>query len=170
MENPFTLRTKRAMGVFGRLVREWTLDPAARPPHSTDEDRRCVIYVDAFRSALSAAGLTEGRSGDPVDGDFAIRDGIEEVELILRQPKRFSVLLPEEDVLRQLQDQQGPLQLRLARLYAEVSPDQLNLKDNPFPPSDDSDEAATYDLVLGDDPFRTFLDPYMAAYTCSQCL
>ncbi len=168
MENPVTLRTKKAMGVLGSLIRQWTIDPDARPQHTVEDARRCVFYIDGFREALNAAGLKEGRP-DRDDGDYIIRDGVAEVELILRQPERFSILLPEAEMIRHLQEHDGPLQLRMATLYTEIDPADPDLGANPITPAIEDDGPATYDVTLGEDPFASFLDPYMASYVCGQC-
>ena len=168
MENPVTLRTKKAMGVLGRLIREWATDAASRPQHKLEDERRCVFYIDGFRAALNGAGLTEGRP-DGNDGDYFIREGIDEVELLLRQPRRFSILLPEAEMIDHLQKQDGPLQVRMATLYAEVDPSEPDLGAKPIAPAVDDNGPATYDVTLGEHPFECFLDPYMAAYVCGQC-
>ncbi|WP_282610498.1 hypothetical protein [Pelagibius sp. Alg239-R121] len=166
MENPVTLRTKKAMGVLGKLIREWTVDPASRPDHRLEEERRCVFYVDAFRNALNGEGLNEGQP-ESGDGDYCIRAGIEEVELILRQPNRFSILLPEAEMIHHLLDHDLPLQVRVAAVYAEVVPGDPDAV--PIRPAIEDSGPANYEVTLRDQPFECFLDPYMAAYVCGQC-
>ena len=172
MENPVTLLSHRAMGVLGKLIREWSLDPKSRPPHRMEGDRICVMTVGEFRRALE-----EENGGRLKDSDIRIRDGVEEVELILRDPGRFSVLLPEEQIMTQLlrNSEAGDEQMivQVPRIYVAALSDLVSDFDaSDIPPAveDDTGTAMLNAKLNKGDPFRTFLDPYMAAYTCTQCL
>ncbi len=170
MKNAMELRTRRASGVFGRLVREWTLDFDAAVPHRQEADGRLLISVGDLRAILTENGLVEGNADDDMDGDYRIRADIEEIELIPRRPKRFSILLPEKGVLEGLQSGDAG-QLRMAAVYAEVDPAKPELDLKQLRAAADDGRPATYQVTLeGEDRFRKFLDPYMASYMCTQCL
>ena len=122
------------------------------------------MAIGDLRAILKENGLVEGRSDDELDGDYHIRPDIEEIELIPRTPKRFSILLPERKVLKGLQTQNSS-ELRMATIYADVKPDDV-VDLNSVP----AHGRATYRVILeGEDKFSKFLEPYMASYMCTQC-
>ena len=170
MDNALQLKTRRATGVLGGLIRKWALELSPEPPMRLEGDGRWIIPVHAFRRIMKNHGLDEAKS-DTDSGDYRIRDDIEEIELITRKPNRFSVLLPEAEIIRSLSEEENFARLQMATLYADVDPakPEIDLKEVRSP--DDDDRPATYEVTLeGDDKFKKFLDPYMAAYVCSQCL
>lgn len=172
MDNPITLKTRKAMGVLGLLMREWTLDPASRPPHIEEAERRCVIAIEDFRMALRDRGLSEETAANP-QGDYAVRAGIAEVELILRSPDRFSILLPEAEMIQHLEEEANAgrsLHVRMARFYAGAGPAVADLVTTNDQPAVNDAGPAAVDVKLGIKPFETFLDPYIAAYSCTQCM
>ncbi|MCR9139602.1 MAG: hypothetical protein NXI27_26635 [Alphaproteobacteria bacterium] len=170
MENAFQLKTRRATGVLGMLIRQWAVDLDTRPPFRLEGDCRWIIAVEDFRDLLKSHGLEEARS-ETDSGDYLIRDDIEEIELITRKPNRFSVLLPEADIIRSLADSKGASQMQMATLYADVDPARPELDMGDLRDPLDDDRPATYKVTMdGDGKFEKFLDPYMAAYVCSQCL
>ncbi len=165
MKNAMELRTRRASGVFGRLIREWTVEFDNTIPHDRETDGRLIIEVETLRGILTDNGLVEG-DADSEDGDYHIRDDIQQIELIPRRPNRFSVLLPERDVLRSLQGQSGG-ELRMPAVYSEVDATSGTLQLDQLA----EEGPAAYVVSLeGEDKFRKFLDPYMASYLCTQCL
>ncbi len=169
MKNAMELRTRKASGVFGRLIRQWTLEFDTDLPHRREPDGRLVIAAEVLRNILAEADLVEG-DADGEDGDYHIRSDIEEIDLIPRQPGRFSVLMPEKDVLRALRAEESG-HLRMAAVYAEVDPAKPDLDLAQLRPADSDLRPATYTVTFdGDDKFRKFLDPYMASYMCTQCL
>lgn len=171
LQNPFILQTRHATGVFGRLVRTWAIDEGARKKlagkSKLPRSGRLVVKVKRFRKALSDAGLREGTEKKPAD--FCIRDGVEEVQLIVRKPECFTILLPERRILRELGKARPPITVRVANLYLDVAKAGSDLDYANLPRAEGDHGAATYDLRLGADPFGTFLDPFMASYICSQC-
>lgn len=170
MENPIELRTRRAMGVVGGLIRKWSTDPDCRPAHRMEGDRHCVIGIDAFLQVLAAQNLIRGDMARDDEGDFAIRSDIREIELVLRKPDRISVLLPEQEVMTGMTGNSPPQLMRMPSLYSDIDPADPDLQNNPLRRAADDLRPATYVVTLGKDPFDTFLDPYMAAYSFSQCL
>lgn len=168
MDNPLTLWTKDAAGALGALIREWTLEPASLPAgHRMEDDRTCVIPVDAFREAMG--GLVEGprepgRPGAPRP-DYQIREGIAEIELILRRPDRASILLPEKVILDEQVARGDTLVLRVPAIYAESGPAGAA----PETPAKGSKEPAAYDVAASGNALEAFLDPYLASYCCMQC-
>lgn len=170
MENALQLKTRKATGVLGKLIRSWAVDLDTRPPFRVEGDCRWIIAVDDFRSLLRDNGLIEAIS-DTDTGDYKIRDDIDEIELITRKPNRFSVLLPEAEIIRSLADNKDAAQLQMATLYADVDPASPELDMTDLRDPQDDDRPATYRVTMqGDQKFEKFLDPYMAAYICSQCL
>lgn len=161
MQNPIVLHTNRAMGRFGRLIRDWTLDPSTRPPHVMEGARICVIRATDFVQALESTGLDAK--------DFTLRPGVEHVELLLRTPDRLSVVLPEADLLESHLANDGPVVVHVARVYGDVDPDKPDFGMEDMTPAADDSGRATYEVTIQDDPFRRFIDPYMAAYVCTQC-
>lgn len=162
MDNPLILWTRKASGVLGALIREWTLDPSTRPAgHRMEGERICVIPASAFREAL--AGLVEG--AETAGADYQLRDGIAEVELILRRPDRLAFLMPEEDILREQAAIAPGATIRVPALYIESGQSGTA----PSTPAVESTARAAYEVEVGKDPLRTFLDPYLASYSCMQC-
>ena len=51
-------RTRKASGVFGRLIRQWTLEFDTDLPHRREPDGRLVIAAEVLRNILA-----EGRPG-----------------------------------------------------------------------------------------------------------
>ena len=158
------------MGVVGGLIREWSVQPESRPAHRMEDDRHCVIGIETFLQVLAAQNLVQGEMSRDDDGDFAIRSNIREIELVLRKPDRISVLLPEQHVMTGLTGGRRPQLVRMPALYSEIDPADPDLQRHPLRPATDDQRPATYVVTLGKDPFGTFLDPYMAAYSFSQCL
>jgi hypothetical protein len=170
MENALQLKTRKATGVLGRLIRQWAVDLETRPPLRLEGDCRWIIAIDDFRRILADNDLIEGKSSNDT-GDYAIREGIDEIELIGRRPNRFSILLPEGEAIRSLLETENAAQLSMAALYSEVDPARPELDLSKLRPSERDDRPATYKVTMqGDEKFEKFLDPYMAAYVCSQCL
>lgn len=170
MENPIELRTRRAMGIVGGLIRKWSVEPECRPAHRMEGERHCVIGIDAFLQVLAEQNLKRGDMAQGDDGDFAIRGDIREIELVLRKPDRISILLPEQEVMTGMTGDTAPQIMRMPALYSDIDPADPDLQKNPLRPATDDHRPATYVVTLGKDPFDTFLDPYMAAYSFSQCL
>ena len=169
MKNAMELKTRRASGVLGRLVREWTVDFDASLPHRQEDDGRLVMTVGDLRAILTENGLVVG-AADATDGDYHAHANIGEIELIPRRPGRFSILLPEKEVMERLQAQNNS-ELRLATIYFEVKPGDNVIDLEKIVASVDDGNDATYQVTLeGEDRFRNFLDPYMASYMCTQCL
>lgn len=170
MENALQLKTRKATGVLGKLIRQWALDLDTRPPFRMEGDCRWIIAVEDFRSLLSDSGLVEANSQNDT-GDYLIRDDIDEIELITRKPNRFSVLLPEAEIIQSLLDNEDTAQLQMASVYAEVDPARPELDLSGLRDTQEDSRPATYKVTMeGDKKFEKFLDPYMASYVCSQCL
>lgn len=170
MDNPMTLHTRKAMRVLGRLIAEWSLDPDSRPADAKFEadGRVMVIQADSFRKLLM--GQPDGDALS--DQDFALRAGIAEVELILRRPDRFSILLPESEALaHQAQVAKDGFQprVRMARLYLDIDAADASRGSPVNAEIDDETTPANYDLVVDDKALDAFLHPHMAAYCCTQC-
>ncbi|MEM7544676.1 MAG: hypothetical protein AAF367_04000 [Pseudomonadota bacterium] len=156
MDNPLVLHTQKALQNFGMLIRRWTLEPDKRPELRAESDRILVIGRKIFEMELGEVGLFSGR-------DYTLRDGVNEVELILRRPDRCALILPEVDVLTEI-----------GQPWSEVRYPKLNL--DPYragmtdvPPPVKGDEPASQVLALGKNPYVDFLDAFMASYLVAQC-
>ncbi|MEM9549693.1 MAG: hypothetical protein AAGA05_00875 [Pseudomonadota bacterium] len=167
MSHPFMLHTQRALAVFGELIRTWTIDPASRPDHSAEFGNR-ILVVDAkdLRDILiDGHGLTE--DADRGKGDFIIRHGVEQIELILRDPTgvRATFLMPEVEVMQaQIASTDG--------VTAEVPAFYFTDPVRGRVPDDAGRQSPAFVPVTmpgNEDPMRAFLDPYLASYLCMQC-
>lgn len=175
--NPCLLRTKRATGLFGALIRKWTVDADERPQGTYEGTDRYVVSRADFRAALYQAGLRDAEhieaDGSNDEPDFALREGVTEIELIDRSASRFSILLPEPSMLTQIEDQangdNGPVKVNLPKLYLEVDMSGPEPSAENFNPASSEFGDANYSVTLGENPFETFLDPHLAGYTCTQC-
>lgn len=175
--NPCLLQTKRAAGIFGALIRDWTLNAERRPEGTYQGDNRYIVSREVFRSALHQAGLFDAEQliaeGSNAVPDFALRQGVTEIEMIDRQTARFSILLPEQAMLTQISDQvsadSGPVKVSLPALYLDVYMDGPERSAENFNVASGEEGPANYSVTLGENPFETFLDPYLAGYICTQC-
>jgi len=175
MDNPINLRTRKASGVLGALIRSWALlrDEELPQGFTRLSDRSFVISAEDLRAMMRGAGLTDGtrepgQEPEP-EPDFWLRDDIEEVELIRRKPERASLLLPERDVMehqeRFLSDGDP---FMLPDFYLVETADK-NAKAPDTPAVGEDHALAHRSVTMGKDPFRGFLDPYLALYLCTQC-
>lgn len=150
----FTPITNRAMRIFGELVREWV----SAPPKAAREqaDGSYLLDRDAFVQLLRDRGLTDTASPGS-DPDFEIRSDVKEIELKPRRQERFTVLLPEYDNLTKRTS------LRVPAIYGLV--DYATVGGVP----DDNTPARASKYFRDEAELDAFLNPYMAAYICSQC-
>jgi hypothetical protein len=171
MEYPLEMRTRRALGVLGRLIFDWAENPARLPPEARREPGRIVIDLKSFRQVMDAEGLTEGDPGDSAAGDYAVRADVREVELIVRTPDRASILLPEPHVVTSYRGAMGPVEAPVVRLYKELA-DALDAGgDADLTAARGPDDPVVYGKVqLGKDPLEAFIYPNTAYYSCTQCL
>lgn len=165
MDNPFTLHTHKAAQVLGRLVRQWSTGEIAAPGVMQADGRTVLVDIEAFRKVLLAELRPE---------EFEIRNGVKELELLTRAPDKFSILLPEQEVLEHQSERARtgqPVVVNVGSVYADVSPGAPEggqgahakaAPDNPAYP-------ASYPVTLGKDAFDAFLDPYMGTYVTAQC-
>ncbi|WP_424986849.1 hypothetical protein [Microbulbifer sp. S227A] len=172
-DNPIELRTRKAMRVIGKLIEEWSINPDSHPEGArTELDGRLIVFSrGVFQKTLQALPEID-RLGDE---DYILRDNIAEIELMLRRPDRFSILLPEPEAIAFQQNavQQGlwPT-VSLPMFYAEVPWDEGGDGWMPHVASPDSrdDAPAGYAVQLsGENPLDEFLRPYLAGYCCTQC-
>ena len=171
MEYPLQMRTRRALGVLGRLIFDWTEDPGKLPPDARKEADRIVIELGTFRQLMDAEGLTEGDPGDGAAGDYAVRANVREVELILRNPDRASILLPEPHVVASCRAAMGPLEAPVVRLYKDLADALETGGDAALTAANSPDDPVVYGMVqLGEDPLEAFIYPNTAYYSCTQCL
>jgi hypothetical protein len=176
MDNPVNLQSRKAFGVFGSMVRGWSLLDEGETPYgfAKDGERTFVIGAEAFRAMLVKAGLKDGTpapGGTPDPGaDFWLRPGVAEIELLRRRPDRASFLMPEAEVMKEQKELAPGDIVAVPALYAEVGPGGPHAGNAPpVAAVDDKDGPSHYQVVMGHDPLRTFLDPYLAGYLCMQC-
>ncbi|MBL4767733.1 MAG: hypothetical protein JKY94_08465 [Rhodobacteraceae bacterium] len=157
MENPFTPKTQRGLRAFGKLIREWAANPDA-VPNVVQDARTFLINREDFIKAMEPALNTPANGNGP---DYLLRDDVEEVELIVRIPNRFTVVLPEEQALAEYQAPwPRPVEVPAIYGYAVDANAVAALGD---------DAPATYTVDLDNNNFKEFLEPFMAGYSCSQC-
>ncbi|MEL6235001.1 MAG: hypothetical protein AAFR46_11380 [Pseudomonadota bacterium] len=100
-ENPITLWTQKAMRVMGMLAEKWAIYPESRPAEARAEmdGRILVLSTGAFEKHLASLG--EDALGPT---DITFRDGISEVEIVLRAPGRATLLMPEASAMADQRD------------------------------------------------------------------
>ncbi len=160
MDNPFTLKTHKAAQVLGRLVRQWSTGELS-PPGGSGDGRTVVVDIEALRKMLLAELGPE---------EFEIRDGVKELELVKRTPERFSILLPEPEVLAHqaaLAQSGQPVVVNVGSLYVDMNPGDLDMNGKTSQPN--PAHPASYPVTLGKNAFDAFLDPYMGSYVTAQC-
>lgn len=176
-DNPIQLVSRKSMRVIGMLIEKWSLDPASRPAGArTEADGRLIVFsADTFRNLLAGLpdgdALEEGRG--PFDGDYFLREDIEEVELILRRKDRVSLLLPEPEAMafhHKIIDQQSLPGLSLATMFYDIEKDTLDQGLPAHVEASNGADPATYPMhISSGNPLDAFLRPYLAAYSCTQC-
>ena len=169
-DNPIELMTAKAYRVMGMLIESWATGQDLLPAGARREadDRLIVFSVEAFRDLV--AGLPEeDRLGEQ---DIAFRDGVTEIELLMRRPDRMAMVMPEEQALahqHQMRKNGWPIEVKLPDIYREIDHDAPNWAELMMA-EDVEGEKAPYQLRIdGADPLKTFLHPYMAGYCCAQC-
>ncbi|MEM7721189.1 MAG: hypothetical protein AAF376_02340 [Pseudomonadota bacterium] len=174
MDNPLTLNTRKACGVLGAMVRGWAqLGDDDLPDGFRREDPRTLV-TDAivFREMMRGAGLEDGTpeaGGSPDDkADFWLRPDVAEVELITRHSRRATLLLPDRDLIRK-QEALAPGQVVMVPEFYLSDDDDETLRAPDVPAVDEEGIPALRAVKMGNDPLRGFLDPYLAAYLCTQC-
>ena len=170
MDYPLEMRTERALAVLGRLIFDWSEDPAKLPAGYREEGGRIVIGMEVFHQLMRAEGLVQGDPGG-TGGDYAVRVGVTEIELIRRGPDRASILLPETHIVVSYRGMSEPVDAPVVRLYREVA--EAHGAERPAHLTDarHSTESVLYGKVrLGGDPLETFIYPNTAYYSCTQCL
>ncbi|MFK7751588.1 MAG: hypothetical protein AB8B51_03470 [Sedimentitalea sp.] len=172
--DPITLNSRRAMRVIGKLIETWSMDPTSRPASAKMEGNgRLIVFSAHDFKELLAALPEEDRLGPR---DFSLRSGdkeITEVELVLRDPNRLTLLLPEPEAMahhhQMAKDGEMP-GIKLATLYRDLEPGSL---DSALPLNQaglTETAPATYQVhYSGENPLDAFLRPYLAAYCCTQC-
>ncbi len=171
--NPIELRTRKALRVMGRLIEDWSVNPDSHPAGArTELDGRLIVFSrGVFQKTLEALPEADRLT----DEDYILREDIAEIELLLRRPDRFSILLPEPEAIAFQQNavQQGlwPT-VSLPMVYADVPWD----SDNPgwaahvqITGTRDGDPAGYTVQLSGENPLDEFLRPYLAGYCCTQC-
>ena len=154
-ELQFTPKNFGALKVFGRLISEWTNDPSSNPDLVPIGAGRYKMTVENFRKALTDARLVGTASGG-AEPDFVIRADVKEIELVARRPEVFEVLLPEPDMMLETADT-----LQIPSVYGLVDYSSAT-------PLRESSPAFV-DYAIPSENIEAFLQPYMAAYMCSQC-
>ena len=157
MQNAFKPKNNGALNGLGALIREWTLDPASRPAHQMEGARLCIIDEKDFVAAMKTKGFDK-------DVDYELRGNIRAVELVLPTADRFTIAMPETEALSRFETP-GKHDVEIPAIYGAVEP----WRGNPTPkPLSDADPAS-YTITVDDKTFAAFVDPYMAAYCCTQC-
>lgn len=154
--NPITVYSQKGLQAIGKLMRFWTLDASSRPEGRL-EGRTYVMSREVFVDALATAGLAHGV-------EYEMRDGVDEVELYMRDPSRLTLTLPEPDVLDSMG--QTPSYVRVPVLDYEGK----SYEAGPVPKGQDASHKML--KLDGDgyyDPYGAFIDSYLAAYSCTQC-
>lgn len=171
--NPMELKTRKALRVVGGLIEEWSINPKSHPAGARSElGGRLIIFTrEAFEAALANLPENDRLSED----DYKLRDNIAEIELLLRRPDRFSVLLPEPEAIefqhRALQQDLWPT-VSLPMVYRDIPWDTAS-EDWAVPVEiaeiRDNDPAGYMVQLSGENPLDEFLRPYLAGYCCTQC-
>lgn len=171
--NPIELMTRKALRVLGGLIEQWSVNPKSHPANArTELDGRLIIFSkDEFTRILSE--LPE--SDRLTESDYKLRDNITEIELLLRRPDRFSIVLPEPEALefqvRALEQDLWPT-INMPWIYNNVhwaGPGQ-GWPASTRALSPDTSENVGYPVQLdGENPLDEFLRPYLAGYCCTQC-
>ncbi|MDU9003676.1 hypothetical protein [Sedimentitalea todarodis] len=171
--NPIELKTRKALRVIGGLIEAWSINPKSHPSGArTELDGRLIVFTkEAFEHSL--ANLPE--NDRLTEDDYALRENIIEIELLLRRPDRFSIVLPEPEAIEfqhtALEQDLWPT-VSLPRMYSEVSWSSSD-QDWPTPfaggTASDSDAAGYVVQLDGENPLDEFLRPYLAGYCCTQC-
>lgn len=154
-ELQFTPKNFGALQVFGKLVNQWMNDPSNNPDLVPVGAGRYKMSVENFRKALTEARLVGTASGG-AEPDYVIRADVQWIELVMRRADVFEVLLPEVGMmLNSAEPLQIPSVYGLVD-YSSATPLQKN-----------SGAFVDYQIPAGS--YDAFLQPYMAAYMCSQC-
>lgn len=155
-ELQFTPKNYGALVVFGQLINELTADPTSNPDLIPMGSGRYKMSVENFRSAMMKGLKLAATASGGAEPDFVIRADVKEIELVARRPDVFEVLLPEPGMM---QNSAEPLQI----------PSVYGLVDyaSAMPLGENSPAFVDYPVPSGD--YDAFLQPYMAAYMCSQC-
>ena len=171
--NPIELKTRKALRVMGGLIEDWSVNPKSHPASArTELDGRLIVFTrEAFEAVL--ADLSE--EDRLTESDYKLHDNVAEIELLLRRPDRFSIVLPDPEAIafqhRALQQDLWPT-VSLPMLYADVEWG-ASERDWPVPvesKTQSDDDAAGYTVQLsGENPLDEFLRPYLAGYCCTQC-
>ncbi|MGR3742862.1 MAG: hypothetical protein ACU0BC_01710 [Pseudooceanicola nanhaiensis] len=170
--NPIELRTRKALRVVGALLDKWTTDASSRPSSaSVEADGRLIVFDVADLEAQMDSLPEEDRL---VPGtDYHLRDGIKQIELVLRRPDRVSFLLPEPEAMKHHHDlvNNGEMPgIMLATLYRDLDKDEIEKQMPVFLDGLPDEDPATYLVhVSGKNPLDAFLHPYLASYCCAQC-
>lgn len=175
MDNPLTLNTRKACGVLGAMVRGWAqLADGTLPDGFRREDPRTLVAdAKVFREMMRGAGLSDGTpeaGGTPDDkADFWLRPDVRKVELIARDPGRATLLLPDGDLIAE-QEALAPGQVVMVPEFYLSQDTADGLTNAPNTPAVEDDGVPALRAVkMGQEPLRGFLDPYLAAYLCTQC-
>lgn len=171
--NPIELKTRKALRVMGRLIEEWSIDPDSHPAGArTEFDGRLIVFP---RAALQKTleGLPD--ADRLTEEDYELRDNIAEIELLLRRPDRFSIVLPEPEAIefqhRALQQDLWPT-VTLPMVYGDIPWDTASQDwavHVEIAEMRDNDPAGYMVQLSGENPLDEFLRPYLAGYCCTQC-
>ena len=163
MDNQLTLLTQRAMGALGAVIRD------AASAGGT-ENISVAELIDRMQAKLApdAPPLAEGT-------DYRVRDGVQQVRLLARDPSRLDLLLPEPAVLQAISGSlagTGGLSTSLPWPYTDraAPPEPYDAKAAPKAVSLDQSVGGRFTVDIGEEGFEAFLDPYMAGYVTSQCI
>lgn len=160
--NPMVIKTQRGARRLGELIETWSTSASSRPGKTSADGRTVTMSKAEFLTAL----------GDEFANEMEFREGVETVELAIRQSDIFTILLPEPQVFghhREKLADDGKTTVGMPRIYLDINPTDLNvnvmnkLEMNPSFP-------ANYDVKFSEETLDAFLMPYMAGYVCTQCM
>lgn len=165
-ENPFTPISKQAAKVFGAWLRELVNERQPGIIEIAFERRAFVLEMD-IRLGLVPP---ETRVEDPITPQliaaraehYRLRPSVDEVVFMQREHSRARFLLPEPDAIGRFAYGAEHV-VDLPTCYLDAS-DMISAKKR-----QEYMGKASYPYTVDAQNYEAFLDPFMAAYTCSQC-
>lgn len=165
-ENPFTPVSAEAAKVFGAWLRKLVSE---RQPSLTEVvlgRKEFMLQMDiALKLVPPETKIEDAIShalGAKRESHYRLRPGVDEVVFMYREHSRARFLLPEPDAIGRFEE--GPehevdLPMCYVDAFGKIPPEVLEKNKG----------KASYPYRVKAQGYEAFLDPFMAAYTCSQC-
>lgn len=169
-ENPFTPISAQAAKVFGAWLRELVNE---REPGKTKVVLGRMAFILEMDKRLKLVP-SDVKIEDPITPEliakrathYRLRPSIDEVVFMQRDPARARFLLPEADAIGRFEDDADHV-VDLPTCYiGPIAKMQDGLTEQEIT---QLKSEASYPYKVKADGYKDFLDPFMAAYTCSQC-